>query len=156
MQRLTNYEYSDAISYAFDLLPIRIASMLRHVHFFAGADPVYAGLHEYTDTGDGRSYRNIAHACYPYLTIDKSLTIVLPTLEAASPYVVIHELGHIVDYFLHFSHDALPINDYAQTDRREAFAESFAAQYFWLGEEAEDIFQSDRQIQYLFESLRSN
>lgn len=156
MERLTSYEYSNAISFAFGLLPIRIANMFRGVHFFTGTDPVYAGLHKYEDTDDGRSYRNIAHACYPHHIIDESLTIILPTLEDAKPYIVIHELGHILDYLMHFSHNALPINDYAKTNRREAFAESFAAQYFWFGEEAKDVFQSDRQSQYLFENLRSN
>lgn len=154
MQRLVSYAYSGAINHAFDLLPIRIAIILKYVHFFTGTDPIYAGLHRYTDTDDGRSYRDIAHACYPWHIIDKSLTIILPTLESASPYIVIHELGHILDYITHFNHNALPINDYAQTNRREAFAESFAAQYFWLGKEAEDIFQSDRQTQCYFESLR--
>ena len=155
MERLVSYKYSDGISYAFSLLPIAIADSLRHIHFLTGTDPVYAGLHSYLDTGDKRSYRNTAHVSYPWNSLNKpgQTTIVLPLLNSAHPYVVIHELGHCLDEILGFSHNALPINEYAKTNRLEAFAEAFAAQYFWLGEEAEDIFQSDKATQYLFEQL---
>jgi hypothetical protein len=151
MERLVDYKYSSIISYAFGLLSPKVADRLKYVHFFTGTDPIYAGLHSYVDTGDKRSYRNTAHACYPWHTIDKSLTVVLPEVE--TPYVIIHELGHILDFFLGFRFNALPVNDYAKTDRGEAFAEAFACQYFYLGREAENIFQSDKGIQYLFQIL---
>jgi len=154
MERIVSYQYSTAINSAFELLSHPIRNKLRYVHFFTGTDPVYAGLHKYIDTKDGRSYRNTAHACYPWHIIDKSLTIILPTLDDADPYIVTHELGHILDYLIDFGHNTLPINNYAKTHRAEAFAESFVAQYFWLGKKAEDIFQSDKSTQYLFGELR--
>lgn len=155
MERLTNNIYSQAIEAAFGLLPIRIAERLRYVHFFTGTDPVYAGLHNYEAIGDRRSYRNTAHVCYPWNAIKGHgcTTIVLPQLEDAHPYVVIHELGHCLDELLDFGHTALPVSDYVKANRLEAFAEAFAAQYFWLGEEAEDRFQSDKETQNLFEAL---
>jgi len=156
MQRLTSYEYSAAISWAFNLLPIRVADMLKCVHFFTGTDPVYAGLHRYDDTDDNRSYRSTAHVSYPWHAINKreQTTIVLPLLDDAKPYVIIHELGHCLDEILGFEHEALPVNKYAKTHRTEAFAEAFACQYFWLGNKAEDIFQADKATQYLFGNLR--
>jgi len=155
LERLISYRYSGAISYAFNLLPIAIAEKLNYIHFLTGTDPVYAGLHNYEDIEDGRSYRNTAHVSYPWNARNKKerTTIVLPLLIDADPYVITHELGHCFDEVLGFQHRALPINEYAKTDRREAFAEAFAAQYFWLGKEAEDIAQSDKATQYLFEQL---
>ena len=151
MNRITSHEYKEAIYYAYQLLPLPIANMLQGVHFLTGTDPVYAGLHRCINTHDGRSYRNTAHVNFPGKT-----TIVLPKLEDACPYVIIHELGHCLDEILGFAHIALPINDYAKTNRLESFAESFAAQYFWLGEKEEVIFQSDKATQYLFEKLVTN
>ena len=155
MERLVDYRYSEGISYAFNLLPIAIADKLRYTHFLTGTDPIYAGLHNHIDINDKRSYRNTAHVSYPWNSLNKrgQTTVVLPLLDDASPYIVIHELGHCLDEILGFEHTALPINEYAKTNRLEAFAEAFAAQYFWLGKEAEDIFQSDKATQYLFEQL---
>ena len=149
MNRLVSYGYSSVISFTLGLLSPEVVDKLKYVHFFTGTDPIYAGLHSYVD--EGRSYRDTAHTCYPWHTTDKSLTIVLPELE--EPYVIIHELGHILDFLLGFGFNAIPINDYARTNREESFAESFTAQYFYLGKEAEDIFQSDKGIQYIFDDL---
>jgi len=155
MQRITEMVYATAIGKAFDLLPSTIEARLRHVHFFTGTDPVYAGLHNYEDIGDGRSFRDTAHVLFAGHGIDKQkrTTVVLPVLDDAKPYVVVHELGHCLDEVLGFEHIAFPVNDYARTNRQEAFAEAFAAEYFWLGEKEEDIFQSDKATQYLFEEL---
>ena len=155
MQRITNYRYIEAIGYAFSLLPSNLSERLSYVHFFTGTDPVFAGLHDFIDTQDGRSYRNTAHACFSESALNnrERTTIVLPELDDANPYVIVHELGHCLDEILGFSHLAIPINKYAETNRREAFAESFAAQYFWLGLDAEAIFQSDKAIQQLFREI---
>ena len=147
MQRILK-GYSDSISKAFDLLASNIANKLSGVHFLTGTDPIYAGLHHTPTTKDGRSYRDTCHACYPWHTVDRSLTIVLT--RKVHPYVVIHELGHVLDFMLNFKHVAKPVNDYAGTNRMEAFAESFACQFYWLGAKAEDIYQSDKATQYFF------
>jgi len=154
MNRIT-WGYSEGISYAFSLLPNAIRDRLQYIHFLTGVDPVWVGLHNYTDTDDNRSYRNTAHVSYPWNAINKQemTTVVLPLLEDAQPYVIIHELGHCLDEILGFRHNALPINEYAKTNRLEAFAESFACQFFWLRDKAEDIFQSDKATQYLFNQL---
>ena len=155
MDRLVDYSYSSAIGYAFGLLPDSISNKLRYIHFLTGTDPIYAGLHSYSNTKDNRSYRDTAHVVYPWhcLRKNEATTIVLPLLSDASPYTIIHELGHCLDEILGFRHTALPINKYAKTNRREAFAESFTAQYFWLGDKANDIFMSDKPTQYLFTLL---
>ena len=148
--------YATAIGRAFDLLPSTIEARLRHVHFLTGTDPVYAGLHNYKEIGDGRSFRDTAHVIFACHAIDKQerTTVVLPVLDDANLGTIIHELGHCLDEVLGFEHIALPINKYAKTNRQEAFAEAFVAQYFWLGEKEEDIFQSDKATQYLFEELK--
>ena len=158
MERITKSIYAEAIGAAFDLLPPSVEARLRYIHFFTG-DPIYAGLHTYESIGDGRSYHNTAHACLAtlgcFVDSRERTTIVLPTLDAATPRTVIHELGHCLDEVLGFEHIALPINAYAKTNRQEAFAEAFVAQYFWLGTKAEDIFQSDKATRYLFKQLEA-
>jgi hypothetical protein len=156
MNRLVSHEYSSAISYAFGLLSYPLVHRLQYIHFLTGTDPIYAGLHRCEPIGDDkRSYRNTAHVSYPWNAINKrgQTTVVLPLLTDADPYTIIHELGHCLDEVLGFEHEALPINDYAKTNRLEAFAEAFACQYFWLGRQAEDIFQSDVATRYLFKQL---
>ena len=155
MERITKAIYAEAIGKAFDLLPPAIEARLRYVHFLTGTNPIYAGLHNYKEIGDGRSYYNTAHVSFPCHAIDKweRTTIVLPLLGDANLRTIIHELGHCLDEVLGFRHIALPVNDYAETNIMEAFAEAFVAQYFWLGTKAEDIFQSDRRTQYLFKEL---
>ena len=149
------YGYSESISYAFSLLPNAIRNRLQYTHFLTGVDPIWVGLHNYIDTGDGRSYHNTAHVSYPWNAINKhgQTTVVLPLLKDAHPYVIIHELGHCLDEILEFRHNALPVNEYAKTNRLEAFAEAFACQYFWLVDKAEQIFLSDKATQYLFSQL---
>jgi hypothetical protein len=156
MERITDFHYAEAIRYSLNLLPCWLKKRLQSVQFFTGTDPLFAGLHNYKDTKDSRSYRNTAHVCYPWNAINpkEQTTIVLPTPADAKPYVIIHEIGHCVDEVLGFQYDALPINDYAKSNRYEAFAESFAAQYFFLGKKADDIFLNDKNIQVLFRRLQ--
>ena len=146
------YRYSEAIGYTFSLLPDAIRDKLQYTHFLTGVDPVWVGLHNHTDIGDKRSYRNTAHVCYPWNAINKhgQTTVVLPQPEDAHPYVIIHELGHCLDEKLGFRHNAIPVNEYAETNRLESFAEAFACQYFRLNDKAEDIFRSDKATQHLF------
>ena len=160
MNRLIDYRYSEAIAFAFELLDEPIAERLRYINFLTGSDPIFVGLHNcqiMPHEKDRRSYRNTAHVCFPWNALNPRTTIttvVLPTLADANPYIIIHELGHCLDEILGFEHIAIPINDYAKTDRLEAFAAAFSAQYFWLELEADNIFQSDRATQALFRRLR--
>jgi len=151
MQRLVDYRYSEVIGSSFNIISPTICQLLEGIHFFVGTDPIYAGLHNYIDTEDGRSLRNTAHCCYPWNMIDKKPVIVLP--EITTPDIVVHELGHYLDFLLGFRHNAIPINEYAKTNRREAFAEAFTARYFYLSKEANDIYLADKSTHYLFECL---
>lgn len=150
MNRNTGYGYSGLVGYAFDIIPIGIADRLRYAHFLTGVDPIYVGLFNYEDTGDGRSYRNTACVAYPYhQRLSKGLrhtTVVLPVMDTLT--VVVHELGHVLDEYLGFRHAAKPVTKHALTNREEAFAEAFTSWLFYnYGEKIDDATKD------LFESL---
>lgn len=132
MIRVKSGGYSEVIGAAYDLIPVGLHRMIRP-DFFCGADPVFAGLHDYHDTSDGRSYRNVAQCVYEHnqkRTLPKSLrrvTIVLPSERDVS--VVVHEMGHVLHEEVGFEWRAAPVTWYAETDRFEAFAEAFTS---WL------------------------
>ena len=71
-------------------------------------------------------------------------------------WVIIHELGHVLDEVLGLDHTAQPVTEYATTNRGEAFAEAFTA---WIkpNEYAEawlqDALYEDRATVHLFEEL---
>ena len=136
MERLTDYKYSAAWESGLAHIPKPILPMLRHVDLLAGADPLFVGLHLFKDIKDGRSYRNTAHTVYPHhqtnlVKTNRRTTVVLPTLETAKPWVVIHELGHVLDERLGLAEVFLPVNEYAKTNRAEAFACAFFDWCWW-------------------------
>ena len=146
MDRLVNYKYSELIGYSFSIIPDKIVDRIKYTHFLTGTDPIYAGLHNYRDTIDNRSYRNTPHVTYPYhQRISKHTTIVLPSLVA--PCVVIHELGHVLDESLNFTFMSKPSTEYAKTNRGESFAEAFTSWLFW------DYGNLDFETEYFLESL---
>lgn len=165
----------EGIERALACIPPRIRERLG-CDFFIGADPVFAGLHDYDEvdqTVNGiqreRSYRNTPHACYEHHTIDKTVTVVLPLQFDVAPPTVIHELGHVLDWGLGQEHEAYPVTPYATYNRQEAFAEAFAAWLMpehWRGELHDIWFQyylgaRDRLLEHgqetiaLFEELGS-
>ena len=128
MKRLVSNAYLPSIQRALELTG-RLGQRLCFVDWFTGTDPVWAGLHSYDLTDDRRSYRTESHTVYPYhqriaVTL-RSPTIVLP--KPRRPAVLVHELGHILDFLLGFDHQANPLTAYAGRDRFEAFAEAFTA-----------------------------
>lgn len=151
MQRIVTADYREAIAEAFAIIPERIAERLQHVQFFTGTDPVWAGLHPYRDTGDGRSYSDTAHCAYTFHTLDHRTTIVLPTPQAADPFVVVHELGHALDEVLGFDHAAVPVTEYARVNRQEAFAEALRAHLYWYGDQS--ALWRDEATRSLFDRL---
>lgn len=150
MDRLTSQGYSTAIEAGLLSIPVRIRERL-NPHFLTGTDPVYAGLHSYEDTDDGRKYSETAHTVYEYHQtalpkVLRRVTIVLPSLKDLGIEPIIHELGHVFDHHLGFRHCANPINEYARMNRREAFAEAFTA---WVYGDV----PIDRATEYLFDQL---
>ena len=160
MKRVRHPRYVEAVGYALDLIPPTIRRMVENVDIFAGADPLFAGLHSIEDASFGRSYRSTSHVLYPdhieRPASERITTLVLA--EPEPPWVVVHELGHVLDEVLGFQHTAEAINDYAETDRCEAFAEAFTA---WLLPQEEryryeweqDILHADKATIHLFEEL---
>lgn len=130
MDRLVGSGHRTAISAALMLLPPLAVEMLRETRWFCGSDPVFAGLHRYCAADDGRTYRQTAHVVYPQHLIDRPLgeritTVVLPVVE--EPWVIIHELGHVLHAFLGFPPAPEPVTEYATCSDWEAFAEGFTA-----------------------------
>ena len=152
MERITSQAHAEAIGEA-----LRVVGRYRHrigpVEFLTGVDPVFAGLHSFGDTGDGRSYGDTPHCAYPW-HIDgpadrRVTTIVLPQPEP--PWVIVHELGHALDAAIGFRHSAVPVTAYARTNRLEAFAEAFTAQHYIYGDR--DAFLTDAPTLALFRGL---
>ena len=156
MNRVPNQAYAEVIGEALSVIPDRIRERLSGVHFVCGVDPAFVGLHQYdkTSVGDSRPYSETAHCCYWWNlnrpASDRPTTIVLPKLPA--PWVVVHELGHALDYVTGFNHRAAPVTDYARTNRMEAFAEAFTAWRFW-GYGDEDTLWSDGATLALFDEV---
>lgn len=131
VHRITSYVYTAAIEAAYSLIPPVVTRLLT-TDFLTGSDPIFAGLHNYKTSPYGRSYRDHAHVVYPFHQWglhkrNRTTTIVLPIPKSANVKTIIHELGHVLDERLGFRHDAVPVSSYAETDRNEAFAESFTS-----------------------------
>jgi hypothetical protein len=114
------------------LLPNGIRRRLGTIPLLIGVDPIWAGLHRYEDTGDGRSRRNCSHVSYDFgQALPASLretTVVLANGDADRVLVVLHELGHVLDQRIGFDRPAFkPLDAYAATHHVEAFATAFQA-----------------------------
>lgn len=135
MHRVPNARFGEPIGAAMQRLA-GCWDWFQGVRFWC-ADPVFTGLHTYADIGDGRSYRDTAHCNYPWHierpASERTPIICLPVPETED--MVIHELGHVLHYRLGFTHQAVPITDYAETDNGEAFAEAWTGWWFWYGDQ---------------------
>lgn len=152
---------SEVVETALNLMPPRIADMVRDVDILAGVDPVFAGLHDYRDTDDGRSYSKTAHVAYAYNQkvrpyADRRTTMVLPTADNLRLDVVVHEFGHVLHEKLDWVRTR-PVTWYARRNAHESFAESFSA---WLLPRNDRyriaghlLRKFDKKTMYLFESL---
>lgn len=130
MHRITSWAYTAPLEVALrDLGHVRTEYL--HFDVLTGTDPVWAGLHGYRDTGDGRSYSSTAHVAYPFhqrlVKAQQAPTIVLPDPRPELPRTLVHEIGHVVDFHMGFGVMLPAITRYAQTNRREAFAVAFTA-----------------------------
>jgi hypothetical protein len=164
MQRICHQVDAEVIAAAFAFLPTPLAGRLEGVHFLTGVDPLFAGLHVEEIAEDGRSYRDTAHVVYPFHlrrpAADRVTTVVIPTWDGPTwwwPAKVIHELGHVLDWQLGFIHHAALVTSYAKRNRREAFAEAFAA---WAlpfghgyGDAKDQLYDTDRGMVALFDTL---
>jgi len=140
--------YSELISAGLSRIPGPILTRLGHIDFFTGTSPIFAGLFDYKETDDGRSYKETWCVCYPHhlSKLPKALrktTVVLPNLIPdyplrLRPLIVVHEIGHILDELLGFRWILSPVTKYARTDREEAFAEAFT---LWVAPEYAEFYK---------------
>ena len=122
------FGYANAIQAAMDSVPDAILDLI-HVDFLCGVDPVWAGLHSFKFTSDGRSYRDTGAYVPPHLAeIQTRPTIVMP--HPLWPAEIVHELGHALHETQGWRHTAKPCTQYAKRNRHEAYAEAFMA---WCG-----------------------
>lgn len=138
MQRIRHQWQAERISFVLSLLDPDLAEVIESSVDFFVTDPLFAGLHDIEDADDGRSYRNTAHACYPYHQAsslpasDRKATVILPESSAWAwtVPVILHEIGHIIHYTWDFEDFDLPVvSEYAATNWCEKFAEAFTAYY---------------------------
>ena len=134
MERVTTWEHNPAILEARQRIPQRLWDRAPF-HLFTG-DPVFAGVHRFEQTGDGRSYRETAHCCYRSHTADRMATVVLPEgRENRGVMTVVHEFGHVLHETVGFWPWAGAVSDYAERNVYEAFAEAFCLwvmpEYAW-------------------------
>jgi len=162
LERITSYQFTELIESGFALIPEEISKRLKHVHFFTGTDPVYAGLFDDKSTKDGRSYRDTWCCSYPWnqTVEDKRTTIVMTDLlldypKALRPAIVVHELAHCLHEVLDFEPLAKPVTKYAQTDEFEAFADAFT---LWVFPEYDRFYELinkvDDEMIALFSQLK--
>jgi hypothetical protein len=132
LNRIVDHRYSEVIGAALSHWPPLLLDFVGGVDWLTGTDPIFAGLHQFESTVDGRSYRRTAHAVYPYHQAhapasQRVPTVVLPTVP--SVHVVVHELAHVLHWRLAFEPVAQPVTEYAATNWCEAFAEAVTT---WL------------------------
>lgn len=137
MERLTDIKYSTLIGAGMDLLPAGLLARLRYTHFFAGTDPIYAGVfsswaEEFTEDYSPRSYRNVWCCAYAHQMagVHPQTTVIVPGIdldypEWINPAMIVHELGHVLHEQLQFGHEATAVTEYGKTSHAEAFAEAF-------------------------------
>ena len=154
MDRLVDYRYSTVIEASRAMIPDPILSRIGWPHVLTGTDPLFAGLHGYILTDDGRHYSDTAHVAYPWNQLQlpaarRRTTVVLQKVPARA--TVIHELGHALHETLDFGWRAEAIEAYGRTNEYEAFAVAF---YCWIvdRENVREPRISERDLAFL-ESL---
>jgi hypothetical protein len=151
-----------AVGRALDIIPPRLVELVK-VEFVIGVDPVFTGIHSYSDLAiqdQVYSYADTAHCVLDVYQMhrpadDRGIKIVLPSNRnyrwdrRAGLSTVIHEFGHAVqDKFNLYDQSVIPVSDYAHTNHYEAFAEAFA---HWCLEKP-----VDDETKALFERLAFN
>lgn len=121
---------NNEINRAYEIIPKKYHKYLE-CDWLIGKDPIKFGLHNFTDTSDGRTYRNTAHVAYPHhhrkLYYLPSV-VVLPEPDTVD--VVVHELAHVIHFNINFDgpkEGIVPVSWYAKTNWYEAFAEAFTS-----------------------------
>lgn len=132
MIRLPQGSKTDFFHHVMSTLPRGIRRILGNVDLVMDTDPCWIGLHFHRKTADGRSYSQTSHVNYwfnqEHLPADRRSTTVVLIGDGECRGTILHELGHVLDERLDFdSPEMKPLDWYAATNRREAFATAFQA-----------------------------
>lgn len=168
VQRIPNQQYAEWIGAGLKIIPPKIRELVQDVDFLAGVDPFFVGLHNFKEKGPltKRSYHVVPHVSYGRYHqnhLPKSrrrTTVCLPVIHGyeteptlASLWVIIHEVGHVLDEVLGFSYTPKPVTEYAKTDRMEAFACAFEAWFSKGYPDYEALCSKDPATVALFERI---
>lgn len=122
---------AEAVFHMVGGLPARIRELLRPVRFVTEYDPAFLGIHALGKAADGRAYAATSHCVWPHAlghrpATDRNPTIFLQRGHAHRSHVVLHELGHALDWALGwYRKPVTPLDAYAARNRAEAFATAF-------------------------------
>lgn len=110
--RVPDHRWSEPIAEALKITR-RFRHVIADVRFVCGVDPVFAGVHSFTTTADGRGFESTAHCCYPYHLAgpaDRRVpTVVLPVPPSVK--TVVHELGHRVHWSIGLDFRCKPVSE---------------------------------------------
>lgn len=127
--RIHGTGHREAITVALEVVGDDVMARLPHLQFVVGVDPIFAGVHPFGLTPDGRSYKDTACCCYPFHMLGPAdrrvTTIVMPAY--LHPFHIVHEIGHALHETLDFDPWPEPTTDYAKSNKWEAFAEAFTS-----------------------------
>lgn len=133
MHRFRDRRDACAVRSVLDALPRPIRDRFRAVRIVSGYDPAYLGIHALGVASDGRAYATTSHCAWPHNLMhrpadDRTTTVFLAGEDARNPLIVLHELGHALDWALGwYAKPVRPLDGYAARTRREAFATAFQA-----------------------------
>lgn len=133
MHRFRRRAQGEAVFRAVQGLPPRLQVLLRPVRFIAEFDPSFIGVHRLGAAPDGRAYAATSHCIWPHAlrhrpATDRRPTVFLQQGHAYQTHVVLHELGHVLDWAIGWYRDpVIPLDAYAARNRAEAFATAFQA-----------------------------
>lgn len=135
MERYRYRSDLEHIHFVLSGLPGKVKEKLKGVDFIANYSPIFLGLHSVEISSDGRSLSSTSHHTGKHLQLHLPLssrrsTIALLDNDSENKLTILHELGHAIhEYFGYDYFDILPLTEYAETNRFEAFATAFQA---WL------------------------
>ena len=155
----------ELIKFVIGEMPIPLQPILENVEILAGYSPTFTGLYPFYIFPDGRTTDDCSHIHYPAGINRDVPVIVMNKEEPFSRYThdsMVHEFGHAIHWYLGFPDwDIVPLWDYAETNRHEAFACSFTAWFYKQGKDCwgygrEELLRVDPATAHRFDILAAS